>query len=75
MGSRDTAGSRFERWAQRLGLLVVVPTLVVLFAAAIFAIGEELLAKADETVGDMRQAVGEGNDMIERMSKDPEGVK
>jgi hypothetical protein len=46
MGSRDTADARFERWAQRLGLLVVVPTLVVLFAAAIFAIGDAVLAPA-----------------------------
>src|SRR4051812_6985689 len=44
MGSRDTADARLERWVQRLGLLVVVPTLLVLFAAAIFAIGDAVLA-------------------------------
>jgi hypothetical protein len=46
MGSRDIADARFERWVQRLGLLLVVPTLVVLFAAAIFAIGDAVLAPA-----------------------------
>jgi hypothetical protein len=151
MGSRETAVGRFEHWVQRLGLLVVVPTLLVFFGAAVFAVGdavlapapapnhpafvdtvlgsravvaairlaiifagafvvvsvvaliargqwltkvgpvevsapvaevrtenqrlEELLAKADETVDGMRQAMGEGRDMIERISKDPEEVK
>jgi len=46
MGSRDTADARFERWVQGLGLLVVVPTLLVLFGAAIFAIGDAVLAPA-----------------------------
>src|SRR5215213_9418663 len=44
MGSRGTTDARFERWVQRLGLLVVVPTLLVLFVAAIFAIGDAVLA-------------------------------
>ncbi len=46
MGSRDTADTRFERWVQRLGVLVVVPTLLILFGAAIFAIGDAVLAPA-----------------------------
>jgi hypothetical protein len=44
MGSRGTADARFEHWVQRLGLLVVVPTLLVLFAASIFAIADAVLA-------------------------------
>ena len=46
MGSRDTADARFERWVQRLGLLLVVPTLLVLFGAAVFAIADAVLAPA-----------------------------
>jgi hypothetical protein len=34
---------------------------------------ERLLEKADETVGGMRQATGEGNNMLERMNQDPKG--
>jgi ABC-type protease/lipase transport system fused ATPase/permease subunit len=44
MGSKGIADARFERWVQRLALLLGVPTLLVLFAAALFAIGDAVLA-------------------------------
>jgi hypothetical protein len=46
MGSRDTADTCLERWVQGLGLAVVVPTLLVLFGAAVFAVGDAVLAPA-----------------------------
>jgi hypothetical protein len=46
MGSWGKAAARFERWVQRLALLLVVPTLLVLFGGAIFAIGDAVLAPA-----------------------------
>ena len=36
--------SRFERWGERLGIVLVLPTLAVLFAAAAYAIGDAILA-------------------------------
>lgn len=36
--------SRLERWGERLGALLVVPTLLVLFAAGVYAIGDAVLA-------------------------------
>lgn len=44
MGSWGIADVRFERWVQRLALLLGVPTLLVLFVAAIYAIGDAILA-------------------------------
>jgi outer membrane murein-binding lipoprotein Lpp len=41
---RNDAGSRWERWGEKLGLLLVLPTLLVLFAAALYAIGDAILA-------------------------------
>jgi len=46
MWSRWIDDARLEGWVQRLVLLLVVPTLFVLFAAAIFAIGDAVLAPA-----------------------------
>lgn len=40
----DGDQSRFERWGERLGLLLVLPTLAVLFAASAYAIGDAILA-------------------------------
>jgi ABC-type protease/lipase transport system fused ATPase/permease subunit len=151
MGSKGIADARFERWGQRLALLLGVPTLLVLFVAAIFAIGdavlaptptpyqpgfvdtvlgsravvaairlaiifagvfvvvsvvaliargqwlikvgpvevservsdignenrrlERLLEKSDETVGSVRHAAGEVDDLLDQMNQDPEGVE
>jgi len=36
--------SRIESWGERLGVLLIVPTLLVLFAAAIYAIGDAVFA-------------------------------
>jgi hypothetical protein len=46
MGSEAIADARFERWVQRLAVVLGVPTLLVLFVAAIFAIGDAVLAPA-----------------------------
>jgi hypothetical protein len=68
MGSWGTADARFERWVQRLALLLGVPTRVVLFVAALFAIGDAVIAliargqwltkvgpvEVSERVGDVR---------------------
>jgi len=42
----EVRGSTAERWGQRLGRLLAVPGLLVLFAAAAFAIGDAVLAPA-----------------------------
>jgi hypothetical protein len=39
-------GSIAERWGQRLGLLLAVPALLVLFAAGTYAVGDAVLAPA-----------------------------
>lgn len=39
-------GSIAERWGQRLGLLLAAPTLLVLFAAGAYAVGDAVLAPA-----------------------------
>ena len=46
MSSRNalTDDFRLERWGERLGVLLVVPTLLVLFAAGVYAIGDAVLA-------------------------------
>jgi hypothetical protein len=38
--------SKFEEWGEKLGLLLVAPTLLVLFAAAVYAIGDAVFAPA-----------------------------
>lgn len=40
------AASQWEEWSERLGLLLVLPTLFVLFAAAAYAIGDAVFAPA-----------------------------
>jgi cell division protein FtsB len=42
----DEDQTRWERWGERMGRLLVVPTLFVLFLAAIYAIGDAVLAPA-----------------------------
>lgn len=44
MGSRETADAHLERWVQRSGHLLLALALLVLFAAAIVAIGDAVLA-------------------------------
>jgi len=46
MGSGGTTEARFKRWGERLGLALAGPTMLVLFAAGIYAIGDAVLAPA-----------------------------
>jgi hypothetical protein len=46
MGSRETVEARFERWCQKVGRLLAVPALLVLFVAGALAIGDAVLAPA-----------------------------
>jgi hypothetical protein len=46
MKRRGSIDARFECWGQKLGLLLFAPTMLVLFAAGIFAIGDAVLAPA-----------------------------
>jgi hypothetical protein len=46
MADRETTEARFERWSQRLGPLLAIPAVLALVAAAIYAIGDAVLAPA-----------------------------
>ena len=44
MSSEGKSESHWERWGKRLGALLVGPTLLILFVAAIYAIGDAVFA-------------------------------
>lgn len=44
MPDQGKSESRWETWGEKLGVLLVVPTLLVLFAAAVYAIGDAVFA-------------------------------
>ncbi|HET8955251.1 MAG TPA: hypothetical protein VFN18_06285 [Solirubrobacterales bacterium] len=44
MGDEGTAQTRWESLGSKLGVILVVPTLLVLFGAAIYAIGDAVFA-------------------------------
>jgi hypothetical protein len=85
MGNTGTPGVRFERWVQRLGLLLGPPTMLVLFAVEVSERVSEVrtenqrlersLEKSDETVGSMRHAAKEIDNLLDRMNQDSKGVE
>jgi hypothetical protein len=46
MGKRGTTDACFKVWGQRLSLFLAVPSMLVLFGAGIYAIGDAVLAPA-----------------------------
>jgi ABC-type multidrug transport system fused ATPase/permease subunit len=44
MSSEGKPESHWERWGERLGALLVGPTLLILFVAAVYAIGDAVFA-------------------------------